>query len=156
MLCIPYMRYPVGQDAFPVTVRFRCLADHNHKDQGHGKYNTLAGDTSRLFNTRSIVSADDEIAITEGELDAITAVAAGIPAVGVSGADAWQAHFAPAFYGYHTVWVFADGDPAGVGFGRKVSKELSNSRVVTFPPGEDVNSLVLAHGPNRLKELLDG
>lgn len=152
MLAIPYLRQAETGDWSVVSMRFRCIQDHNHS--GHGKYNTMAGDRPRLYNTRSLVQAHDTIAICEGELDAITALACGIQSVGIPGATAWQPHFREPFLGYESVYVLADGDEAGMRFARSIAETLPNAKIIPCPPGEDVNSWVLAGGAGQLKERL--
>lgn len=114
---------------------------------------TVAGDRPRLFNTRALLRPSAEVAITEGELDAITAQAlCGINTVGVPGAQAWQPHFREPFLGYREVFILADGDEAGMLFANTVAKTLPNAKVIPSPPGEDVNSLVVKYGREALIE----
>ena len=149
-LAIPYLRWSQEYGWSVVSIRFRCIKDHEHV--GHGKYMTPAGDRPRLYNTLALLRQEPTIAITEGELDAISAQVAGVPAVGVPGAEAWQPHFREPFLGYETVFVLADGDEPGLRFANTVAKTLPNAMVIPCPDGEDVNSLVHKHGPEALKE----
>lgn len=150
MLAIPYLRFTDDKNGLVVSIRFRCMEPHEH--QGHGKYNTEPGDRGRLFNTVALLQPVDSIAVTEGELDAITATAAGVEAVGVPGATQWQPHFREPFLGYETVWVLADGDEPGMRFARTVAESLPNARIIPMPEGDDVNSLVVREGPQALME----
>lgn len=152
MLAIPYLRRNGHNTLSVVSMRFRCIEDHEH--QGHGKYNTVPGDTGRLFNTIDIVENDQTIAICEGEMDAVAAHVAGIGAVGIPGAQIWKPYFTEPFIGFETVWVLADGDPAGRSFGDTVAKKVSSARVVSFPEGHDVNSFIVTYGAEALKEKL--
>lgn len=147
-LAIPYLRRSPGSDWSVVSIRFRCLLDHEHR--GHGKYNTQAGDRPRLYNTLALLQPSPIIAITEGEIDAITAQLCGIPTVGVPGAQSWQPHFREPFLGYREVFVLADGDEAGMAFADTVARTLPNAKVIPCPPGEDVNSLVINQGKDAL------
>lgn len=149
-LAIPYLRWSQEHGWAVVSIRFRCIQDHEHR--GHGKYMTVAGDRPRLYNTLALLKESAVIAITEGELDAITAQVAGMPAVGVPGAQAWQSYFREPFLGYREVFVLADGDEPGMQFAHTVAKELPNAKVIPMPPGEDVNSLVLTKGKQALLE----
>ena len=145
MLAVPYLRRSESNDALVVSIRFRCLEDHEHI--GHGKYNTVAGDPARLYNTRAITESDEYIAITEGEFDAIAMTMAGMAAVGIPGVQTWKDHFDTIFRGYKTVYVFTDGDEAGRGFGRFVCERLKkNAKQIPCPPGEDVNSWLAGGG----------
>lgn len=149
-LAIPFLRWSQDMGKSVVSIRFRCIKDHEHI--GHGKYMTQAGDRPRLYNTLALMRQDPTIAITEGELDAVTAQLAGVPAVGVPGAEAWQPHFREPFLGYETVYILADGDEPGMRFANTVARTLPNARVIPCPEGEDVNSLVQKNGPEALKE----
>lgn len=147
-LAIPYLRPPKGGGPV-VSIRFRCIEAHSHK--GHGKYQTMTGDRPRLYNTEVLTWPRNEIAVTEGELDAIAATSAGVPAVGVPGAQAWRPHFAETLRGYDAVFVLADGDEPGLKFAETVAKSLGSvARVIEMPPGDDVNELVYRDGPDAL------
>lgn len=149
-LTIPYLRKSYEHGWSVVSIRFRCINDHEHV--GHGKYMTLPGDRPRLYNTKALLEPSPVVAITEGEIDAITATTAGIPTVGVPGAHNWQEHFPELFHGYENVYVLADGDEAGTKFANTVASTLRNATVIPMPPGEDVNSLVVKHGAETLLE----
>lgn len=152
MLAIPYIRRAETGDWSVVSIRYRCLEQHEH--QGHGKYNTTPGDRPRLFNTFALMSSHDTIAVCEGELDAVTTTVCGVPAVGVPGVQAWRPHFTEAFLGYETVWILADGDDPGRMFARSLSGMLPNARIVGFPDGSDVSDFVMANGAGTLLERL--
>lgn len=146
MLAIPYFRVHPDHGPLVVSIRFRRL------DNSDPKYMTQAGDRPRLYNTVALTRPSPSIAITEGEIDAITSELVGIGCVGVPGAQAWQPHFREPFLGYRDVYVLADGDEAGQRFANAVAKSLPNARVIPMPPGEDVNSLVLKQGREALLE----
>lgn len=155
MLAIPYIRYN-GRTGSVATMRFRCIRD-GCEHHGHGKYNSAHGDHPRLYNTVAFLDNEDRIGVCEGEIDAITASVAGVPTVGVQGADAWQPHFAEPFKGYETVFVFADGDDAGRKFARSVAKSIdTDTRIVQFDQGEDVNSFCLKYGQAAVESRVHG
>ena len=54
-----------------VTIRFRCLEEHNCKIAQGPKYLSMRGDKPTLYNTEALFAAGSVIAITEGELDAL-------------------------------------------------------------------------------------
>ncbi|MBP2972703.1 toprim domain-containing protein [Mycobacterium tuberculosis] len=113
---------------------------------------TAPGDQPWLYNTLALMREVPDIAITEGEIDAITAQVCGLPAVGVPGASMWKPYMRELFLGYRTVYILADGDDAGTQFANAVAATLANSRVIPMPPGEDVNSLVISKGKQALLE----
>ncbi|QFG08640.1 DNA primase [Mycobacterium phage Vanisoa] len=146
MLAIPYMRWSPWRKWSVASIRFRRL------DDGKPKYMTVANDKPRLYNTNTLTNYSKDMAITEGEIDAITAELAGIPTVGVPGSQNWKPHFRELFLGYRYVNILADGDDAGMDFARQVAKTLPNSRIIPMPDGEDVNSLVTTQGKDALLE----
>lgn len=155
MMSIPYLRRSAVKIAgkyewLTVSMRFRCLEDHEH--HGHGKYNTEAGDKPRLYNTLSLITSEDVIHVCEGELDAIMAEACGLPAVGVPGVQSWRPYFREPFLGYERVNLLADGDDPGRMFARTLAQQLPNARIIPMPDGHDVTSFVLEHGQKALKE----
>jgi len=149
-LAIPYRRLSLENGWSVVSIRFRCIFDHEHV--GHGKYMTVAGDRPRLYNTAALLSDDQTIAICEGEIDTITTQLAGVPAVGVPGAESWQKHFPELFLGFARVVVLADGDEAGHRFAETVAKTIPRADIVPCPPGTDVNDLVVHQGVDALLE----
>lgn len=145
-LAIPYLRWSPWRKWTAASIRFRRL-------EGQGpKYMTVAGDKPRLYNTHALTRYSKDIAITEGEIDAITAELAGVPAVGVPGSQMWKPFFRELFLGYRNVNILADGDEPGMDFARNVAKTLPNARIIPMPDGMDVNSLVLERGQDALLE----
>lgn len=147
-LAIPYLRWSQEFGWAVVSMRFRRL------DDGKPKYLTVSGDRPRLYNTMSLLKRTPIIAITEGEIDCISAEACGIPAVGVAGVQTWKKHFREPFLGYREVFILADGDEPGLQFANTVAKDLPNAKVIPSPPGLDVNSLLQQQGPEALREKL--
>ena len=143
-LAIPYLRWSQWRGWSVATIRFRRL------DDGKPKYMTMPGDKPRLYNTHALTRYSKDIAITEGEIDAITAELAGIPTVGVPGAQMWKPHFRELFLGYRNVNILADGDEPGMEFAKSVAKTLPNARIIPMPDGSDVNDLVMREGKEAL------
>lgn len=158
-LAIPYIT-PAG----PVAMKFRCISCTG-KCEGHPKYDSTRGEGTYLFNAQALTDGPEVVAITEGELDAISGEMAGIPTVGISGATKWLSHWEFVFETADLVIVFLDGDeprvasdgkiipPASQLFERNVLGKLSNARSVQLPLGEDVNSVVCKFGAGRLREM---
>ncbi|MCP2200031.1 hypothetical protein LX90_003721 [Lentzea flava] len=153
MLAIPYLRWAPRIGWSVATMRFRCLlANCDHGGHRGGKYASMPEHPPRIYNTLALLDDTDDIGVTEGEFDAITASVSGIPTIGIPGADAWRKHFREPLLGYRHVYVFTDGDRAGNAFGELLIKELPNALIVPMPTGEDVSSLVLKHGKHALLE----
>jgi DNA primase len=148
-LSIPYITR-----AGVVDIKFRCLKHDDCKQEGCVKYLAIAGmGGSRLYNVNAFFEDSPFIGLTEGEIDAdILHYEVGIPAVGCPGAQRWEDHFARCFTGYERVLVFADGDTTGRDFAKRVANELLQATVINLPQDQDVNSVFLLEGPERLRE----
>jgi DNA primase len=135
---------------------FRCIAHEDCKPFHNDKYLWPSGVSRRMFNTIALDVDSPFIAICEGEMDTITAVQAGIPAVGIPGVKAWQDYWARCLRGYDTVFVLADHDDSGEGqaMAHRVGSAVSAARTVLMPEGHDVNSFVLENGPEALRAKL--
>lgn len=135
-LSIPYIT-PTGV----VDIRFRSLGVEEPKYMG------LPGARTGMYNVRGLWEAMDIIAVTEGEIDALTLHhKVGVPAVGIPGANSWKPHYTRLLQDYDTIFVFADGDQPGRDFAKKVAKELRGVIQLEMPEGEDVNSMYLKYG----------
>ncbi|MEV0823882.1 toprim domain-containing protein [Nonomuraea rubra] len=144
-LAIPYL----SPDRVTLQIRFRRIGD------GDGaKYLTVPGDTPRPFNTRALELDSPIICICEGEMDAITATQAALPAIAIPGVSAWRKEWALALHQYDHVFVLADNDDKGQGkkLGETIAKHSDNVRIVLMPEGHDVNSFVQEHGSQALLE----
>jgi DNA primase len=140
-----------------VGFKFRRL------DDGKPKYGAPVGQKSHLFNVVATLSATKSIVICEGEFDAIIMEAnCGIPAVGVPGVAAWKPYYQKLFNGFDIVYVVGDNDVKedgtnpGAEFSRRVASEISNSQIVTLPPGLDITDFYLANGKEATANLVGG
>lgn len=150
MLAIPYL----SPDGTPLTVRFRCIQEHDHREFHHGKYMTVPEDQPRMFNVGAIVTADMEISVCEGEMDAIILCMVGIPAVAIPGAQLWRPHYRRALDGFQRIWLWGDPDEAGGEFNNKLSKAMRRAKAVRLEHG-DVNDTYLAGGADALRTLIE-
>ncbi len=141
-LAIPYIT-PSGV----VDIRFRGI--HNEDP----KYMGLVGAKTTMFNTQACFVADKYICVTEGEFDCIMMTVKTMhPTIGIPGANNWKPHYAKILDDFDTVIVLADGDAAGLEFGKKISRELGNVNIVSMPEGEDVNSVMIKRGSDWIDE----
>lgn len=152
-LAIPYLRWSPTSKWSCISIRFRCIEDHDHSQHG-GKYMAAKGyGTPHIYNAPALLENSPIIDLQEGEIDALSVqVAAGIPAVGVPGVEAWQPFWAEAFKGYEVVHSFVDGDKAGKDFAEKLAKQLPNFRAHQLPAGEDANSMLRGQGVSYFTE----
>jgi DNA primase len=141
-LAIPYIT-PSGV----VDIRFRAIGNADPKYMG------MPGAKTSMFNAQVVLTASDYICVTEGEIDCITvSVKTNHPAVGIPGANNWKPFYSKILDDFDTVIVLADGDTAGMDFGKKVSRELGNVNIVQMPEGHDVNSIVMLEGAEFINE----
>jgi DNA primase len=153
MISIPYLT-PAG----PAALRFRRPPD---KDTGP-KYWQPPGSELTIFNTKAFFESEDTIAVTEGEMDCMTLIQAGIPAVGLPGATSWKSVYELIFEGYASVLICADNDDkemkngkhAGREFAAKIAQKVPGPNVILMPEGHDVNSYYAEFGREALREHL--
>lgn len=150
-LAIPYLT-----SSGPVTMTFRCLKTHNHKDEGVSckKYLAEEGVYRPLFNAYAFTKASGVVYAVEGELDAVVASSLGYPAVGFPGAGRWESHWDYLFDGFDHVIALCDGDDAGRNWGRKFKSQVRNATIRALPDHQDVSSLVSEQGPEALDEYM--
>lgn len=155
-LSIPY----ITQSGI-VQMRFRAVPEDGiiGSPEASPKMLSMTGAGSTLFNVRELMRTDGIIAICEGELDAISAWIAGIPAIGFPGVQNWNKVFARAFR-YRKTIILGDNDDSGEGreFAQKIQADLRDSRIVMMDKGYDVNKMLVDFGPDALRKKvgLDG
>ena len=143
-LAIPYIT-PAGV----VDIRFRAVGPQEPKYMG------MPGVQTRLYNVNALLTAENYIAVCEGEIDAITLnYKCGIPAIGVPGANSWKRHYTRLLQDFEHVYVFADGDQPGMDFAKKLAQEIQGVTIVSMPETQDVNSMYLSNGSTYFKEKL--
>lgn len=150
-LAIPYIT-PAGT----VAMTFRCIQDHKCRDiPKHSKYVKPAGQEAVLYGTADAFKDTLDIHLAEGELDAIVlSEICDLPSMGISGAKYWKPWWRYVLRDFRRVFIFCDGDEEGRSLGAKVSKEMGVSAIpIHLPDGEDVNSMYLKYGKERLREL---
>jgi DNA primase len=124
MLAIPYL----DRNGKPLTIRFRCLEDHDHRAAFHGKYNTVKDDPPRMYGVEDVHRAGDTIDVTEGELDRIVLKKLGLYVVGIPGASLWLPRHRRMLAGFSRVRVWGDPDDAGSEFTARIGRGLRSAR----------------------------
>ena len=145
----------VGRLAIPyitktgvVDIRFRALTPDQEP-----KYMGMPGVKTKLYNVLDVEKAKDWIAVCEGEIDALTlSHLVGIPCVGVPGATSWKPHYTRLLDDFGRIFVYADGDSAGLQFAKDLIKEGLPVTVIQMPEGEDTNSMFVKAGAEYLRE----
>lgn len=150
-IAIPYL----GVDGRPLSIRFRCIQDHDCGERGHGKYAGLAGERTRPYNVRSYVDSDDTIHLTEGEFDTMILQQNGYHAMAIPGAQNYKRHYTPMLSGFSRIYVWGDGDEAGQHFIHRVIQSNSAAVGVPLSDGDDVNSLFLREGAQGIENLIE-
>lgn len=147
-LSIPYMT-PTGI----VQIRFRAIPYDGipGNPEPSPKIKSEAGATTTLYNVNALDS--QVVCICEGEFDTMTCRVAGLSAVGVPGAQAWDKVFARAFK-FRKVVILADNDDHGEGlkFAEKVQADVRGARIVLMDKGHDVNSYAVEFGLDALRD----
>jgi len=151
MLALPYL----DRDGNPLTMRFRCLQQHDHRTHGHGKYMSLPHEPARTFNVSAVHDAGDDLHIAEGEFDGIVLTKAGFPAISIPGAQGWRPHHRRMVAGFSRVFVWGDPDEAGAEFAAKVTRSVRNATGVRMTRDDgDVSDLYVRGGREALCERL--
>jgi hypothetical protein len=102
------------------------------------KYLTPTGLKGRLFNAEVTFTDIKEVVVCEAELDAVALMQNGIPAVGMSGATAFQQAWVSYFDGLDRVYVVFDRDIAGEKGEAKVAEMIGpKTRIVHLPDSEE-------------------
>lgn len=140
-LSIPYIT-PTGV----VTMRFRCLEDHDCRAEKCPKYTQPSGEETHLYNVQALHDADTVVGISEGELDAEIATLCGLSTVGIPGATNWKSHWYRLFDDFERVLVFGDGDTAGRSFASKLVHTIPGAEAKVMPEGMDVTSFYVESG----------
>ena len=152
MLAIPYL----GKDGHaPWSLRFRCIESHDHAAHFHGKYNSLKGEATRIYNVAALHGAGNVIHVTEGELDAVTLAMCGLSAIGAPGANSWQWRHSKMLAGFSRLYIWGDPDEAGAEFVRKLQGIFRNSAVALKMPGGDVSDTYREGGKDAVLEILN-
>lgn len=152
MVAIPYL----DKNGSALSVRFRCIEEHDHREVHGGKYASITGEPTRLYNIRAIHEAPvgEPLHITEGEFDAIVLTICGYHAIACPGAASWKFHYATAVRGFSRVYVWGDDDEAGAEFVQKVCRCVRAAEGVNIRGG-DVTELFLRSGVQGVRSLIE-
>ncbi|QXE37105.1 toprim domain-containing protein [Streptomyces sp. GMY02] len=149
MLSIPYL----DRNGQPLTIRFRCLEEHDHRALGHGKYYTVKDDPPRMYGVDSIHAAGEEIHVTEGELDRIILRKVGFHAVAIPGAALWLGRHRRMLAGFSKIWVWGDPDDSGAELTNRICRALRRAKGIRLRGG-DVTETYMRGGAETLYSLM--
>ncbi|MFD0374695.1 toprim domain-containing protein [Streptomyces sp. NPDC127112] len=144
-IAIPY----INAAGTVVKMRFRTLSV-----SASCKYLDMAGGKPLPYNLSAVTAYSPYMCISEGEFDAQSAEIAGMPCVGLPGAEAWRPEWRRFFMQYRTVYMLQDGDEAGERLAHTIAKDVPQLRAI--PMGatkqDDVNKYLVDNGPEALRE----
>lgn len=147
--------------------KFRCIADL----EGKPKYmNTRSLGTEGMdsnpfgLTPQSLNQADKEkvVVVVEGELDALHAIAMGLPnVIAVAGGKITEGKARTLKKnGYKNIVILLDADEAGQRFTAEsiytIDKMGLNSAVATLPEGKDADEYLRSHTLDELKDIIKG
>jgi len=144
--------FPYLSGGRSVFLKFRSLLSKTEADQLQiPRFVNTSGVVPCLWNHDAIREAD-RVLICEGEIDALSAICAGHPAVAVPGAKNWKDSWVADFDGKDVVLVM-DADAAGREGGRTISSSFLRAgrpapRQLVLPAGMDLNDFLR----NEIKE----
>lgn len=136
----------------PVSMRFRCIEDHDCKSRGCPKYIQESDEETRMYNVSALHRAHTEIEVTEGEFDALVLDQLGYPAVAIPGVNNWKPRHRRMLAGFSKIRVWGDPDAAGRDFVNKLCRSLRQARGVTLTEG-DVTETFLRSGEAEIRRL---
>lgn len=138
-----------------VQIRFRAIPYTGipGDPEPSPKMKSEAGAGSTIFNVRALNSSDPTIYVCEGEFDAMSAVQAGLPAIGIPGANSWQPVYGRLLR-FRRVVILADNDDHGEGmkFAETVQASTRGARIVLMPKDHDVNSFLIENKEEGLRK----
>jgi len=138
---VKWLSIPHFQTGQLVNIKFRTLPP------AEKSFQRIAGCKSILFNSDSL-NGQTEAFITEGELDAISLIQAGIEnVIGVTnGAGAFDPEWIDQLKPLKKIFLVYDADEAGMKGARSLAKRLGYNRtyMVVLPDGQDANDYFLA------------
>lgn len=134
-------------------LRYRPLYTHSG-----AKYLSEGAAPVNLFAVRAI--DNPVVHVTEGEIDTMTAWQCGFKAVGVPGVGAFKEEWVHLFRPPHVERVVLAFDPDKAGreasrFLYQALRKVIDVDVADLPQGMDVNELLVKHGEQAVKEVLD-
>jgi 5S rRNA maturation endonuclease (ribonuclease M5) len=124
-----------GMITIPYFVAGSCVSIRGRAwpNEEGGKYKTLSGHAARLYNSAILWEPHKEVAVCEGEFDAMVLEQLGIAAVAAPGTQSWKDAWDSYFDEVRRVWVVFDNDEAGEKGADKVLSHLgSKGRRVRF------------------------
>jgi len=145
---LPVLVFPYIRQGKPVMIKTRCLLSKEEADRREvPRFLNTSGKVPFLWNHDAVREAD-RVMICEGEIDALSAIMAGLVGVGLPGWSHWKDAWTLDFKGKDVILVL-DADPAGQKgtadiAGRFMKAGLPCPRQLVLKEGEDLNDVIQA------------
>ena len=117
----PFLVIPYAHGGQIDLLRFRDLSGGNQKYLSPIGHRPTAPYQSE--NAYKFADTHDTLFVCEGEINALSVIYAGAPAVGSCGNGVWESAWSRPFRWYRNVMILCDGDEAGIRFSQKVKKQ---------------------------------
>jgi DNA primase len=140
---LPFLVFPYIRQGLPVFIKTRCLLSKDEADRREiPRFLNTGGLVPCLWNHDAVAGAD-EVLITEGEIDALSAIVMGFAAVGLPGWSHWKDAWTKDFIG-KDVFLVLDADAAGQKGTADIAKRFMKAglpcpRQLTLTEGQDLN-----------------
>lgn len=123
-----------------------------HRPNGKPKYQSPSGSSGHLYCVENV--RYPEVVICEGEIDTLSALSAGLKAIGVAGANSFYRPWRHLLDHADSLIIAYDGDDAGREAAAKLKSALPQARIADVPSGKDLNDILREEGADALKELI--
>lgn len=127
---------------------------HNpHAGENEPRYMSVTGSKNHLYLVENVIYP--QVLICEGEVDALSALSAGLKAVGSIGVGGFNLAWSYLMEHCDDVVIAFDNDKTGKQRGLQLAQKLTNLPVrVLHPPdkGSDINSMLNKYGPKTVHD----
>jgi DNA primase len=133
-----------------VSMRFKLVDGDGPKMLVH------PGEQGRPYNVGAL-SGSGPLFIVEGEPDVWIGWQCGLLTLGFPGAKTWKKIYRRILM-HWDVTILADGDEPGLELAEEIAKDIrgvaKRQKIISFPKGEDLNSMFLEYGSTGIREWL--
>lgn len=122
-------------------IKARCLLTKEEADQ-RGVRRFAATEAAAFLYNQEVIPSSSYLYLCEGEIDTLTMIQRGYPAIGVPGAGSFRAEWFALLAGKHVVLCLdndAAGEKASAGFHEEFSKQGVTHSRYPLPEGMDIN-----------------
>lgn len=124
-----------------------------HSPGSKPKYQSESGSQSHIYCVENV--RFEQVVVCEGEIDTLSAMSAGIKAIGLPGANVFHRAWVHLLDHVDDLVIAFDGDAAGKDAAARLKGILPHARIEPLPDGMDLNDILQAEGPEFLREGLE-